>query len=124
MKLSSLSNRPIAQRACVPLIVAVICFVAAERGAMQAANPADGPWSGWAQCVLTGQFAGQGQTYFNQQTHTWVLTGSTPQPTSSSDIKQYAATWQVTGQGTRDRGQGKSEQWTTAGQPMPDTLSI
>jgi len=125
MKLSSLSNRPIARRACVPLIVAVICFVAAERGAMQAPNPADGPWSGSAQCVLTGQFAGQGQTYFNQQTHTWVLTSSTPGPTSTAAIKQYAATWQVTGQGTRQRGQGNnSEQWTTTGQPMPDTLTI
>ena len=106
------------------LLVALMCLVAGERVSMQTPNPADGPWAGWAQCVLTAQFAGQGQTYLHQQTHTWVLTSSTPGPTSSSAIKQYAATWQVTGQGTRQRGQGNSEQWTTAGQPMPDTLTI
>ena len=125
MKLSSLSNRPIARRVCVPLVTAVICFFAAKHSATQAANPADGPWTGWAQCVLTGQFTGQGQTYSNQQTHTWVLTSSTPGPPSTADIKYYAATWQVTGQGTRQRGQGNNrEQWTTAGQPMPDMLTI
>ena len=106
------------------LLATLICVLLEGRGSMQAPTPADGPWAGWAQCVLTAQFTGQGQTYGNQQTHTWVLTSSTPGPTSSSAIKQYAATWQVTGQGTRERGQGKSEQWTTAGQPMPDTITI
>ena len=106
-------------------VVAALCLVFAGRPSTQAPSAADGPWSGWAQCVLTGQFSGQGQTYSHQQTHTWVLTSSTPGPTSSSAIKQYAATWQVTGQGTRQRGQGNnSEQWTTAGQAMPDTLTI
>jgi len=109
----------------VRLLTAVfVCIVSCERGSAQAQSAADGPWAGWAQCVLTGQLTSQGQSYFHQQTHTWVLTGSTPGPASTSAIKQYAATWQVTGQGTRDRGQGRSEQWTTVGQPTPDTLTI
>ena len=106
------------------LTAVVVCIVSCERGSAQAQSAADGPWAGWAQCVLTGQLTSQGQSYFHQQTHTWVLTGSTPGPASTSAIKQYAATWQVTGQGTRDRGQGRSEQWTTVGQPTPDTLTI
>ena len=107
------------------LIAATACFVTAENASAQAQTAVDGPWAGWAQCVLTGQFTGQGQTYFHEQTHTWQLTSSTPGPTSSAAIKQYAATWQVTGHGTRQRGQGNnSDQWTTAGQPMPDTITI
>jgi hypothetical protein len=103
------------------IFAAILCFGVVESAFAQTGTAADGPWAGWAQCVLTGQFTGQGQNYFHQQTHTWVLTGSTPGPASTPAIKQYAATWQVTGQGTRDRGQGRTEQWTTAGQPMPDT---
>jgi hypothetical protein len=90
----------------------------------QVPSAADGPWAGWAQCQVTAQFEGQGQTYLHQQIHTWVLTGTTPVP-SSAAIKSYAATWQVIGQGTRQRGQSsRLEQWTTAGQPMPDTITI
>ena len=111
-------------RGCLLLLAASLCFGVVKPVLTQTRSAADGPWAGWAQCVLTGQLTGQGQTYFHQQTHTWMLTGSTPGPASTSAIKQYAATWQVTGQGTRDRGQGKSEQWTTAGLPMPDTLTI
>jgi hypothetical protein len=119
------SNRLTVQRTRLLLVAAVMCSVAAERGAMQAANPADGPWSGWVQCQLTAQSTNPGQPYRHEQTHTWVLTGSTPLPTSTDAIKQYAATWQVTGQGTRRRGQSaNAEQWTTEGQPMPDTITI
>ena len=118
-------SRSLERRYLLQLVLVAVCFLFAfDRASMQTQTAADGPWSGSAQCVLTAQFVGQGQTYSHQQTHTWVLTGSTPLPTSSSAIKQYAATWQVTGQGTRQRGQGNSEQWTTAGQPMPDTLTI
>src|ERR1051325_4142355 len=106
-------------------ISALLGFVVADFASAQTGAASDGPWSGWAQCVLTGQFSGQGQTYFQEQTHTWQLTSSTPGPTSTAAIKQYAATWQVTGHGTRQRGQrNNSEQWTTAGPPMPDTITV
>ena len=107
------------------IFAAILCVAVVDRASAQAQSAADGPWSGWARCVLTGQFTGQGQTYFQEQTHIWQLTSSTPGPTSGAAIKQYAATWQVTGHGTRQRGQGNnSEQWTTAGQPMPDTITV
>jgi len=110
------------------LSVATVSLIASGRVSTQAPSAADGPWAGWAQCQLTAQFNNAGQTYLHQQIHTWVLTGATPLPTSTAAIKQFAATWQVTGQGTRQRGQGggpgNNEQWTTAGQPMPDTLTI
>ena len=124
MKTSGLEDRTTVRGACsVPLLVA-LCVVAADRAATQAPSPADGPWAGWAQCQVMAQFVGQGQTYLHQQTHTWVLTGTTPVP-SSAAIKSYPATWQVIGQGTRQRGQSdRTEQWTTAGQPMPDTITI
>ena len=91
--------------------VAALCVASTGRPSTQATTAADAPWSGWAQCVLTGQFANQGQTYNHQQTHTWVLTGATASPTSSAAIKQYAATWQVTGQGSRRRGQSPVACW-------------
>ena len=111
-----------------PFLAAALCgIVAVEYPLMQTRTAADGPWAGWAQCELTAQFAGPGQTYFNQQTHTWTLTGSSP-ATSGTDVKVYPATWTVTGAGTALRNTGAggmvSEQWITTGQPMSDTIAM
>ena len=56
------------------LLVAILTSVVAKRGSPQTTTAADGPWAGWAQCQLTAQ----GEGYANPQTHTWVLTGTTP----------------------------------------------
>ncbi|HSE51340.1 MAG TPA: hypothetical protein VLB00_04080, partial [Gemmatimonadales bacterium] len=103
------------------LPVAILSFVVTEQGSTQT-SAADGPWAGWAQCQLTAQ----GQGYANQQTHTWVLTGTTP--TVDGAFRLYPATWTVTGQGSRQRvmGDGRTvvEQWTTAGSPRPAPISV
>ena len=103
------------------LPVAILSFVVAEQGSTQT-SAADGPWAGWAQCQLTAQ----GQGYANQQTHTWVLTSTTP--TVEGAFRLYPATWTVTGQGSRQRvmGDGRTvvEQWTTAGPPRPAPISV
>ncbi len=103
------------------LLVAILSSVVAERGSTQT-SAADGPWAGWAQCQLTAQ----GQGYANQQTHTWVLTGTTP--TVEGAFRLYPATWTVAGQGSRQRvmGDGRTvvEQWTTAGPPRPAPISV
>ena len=103
------------------LPVAILSFVVAEPGSTQT-SAADGPWAGWAQCQLTAQ----GQGYSNQQTHTWVFTGTTP--TVEGAFRLYPATWTVTGQGSRQRvmGDGRTvvEQWTTAGSPRPAPISV
>ena len=100
--------------------------VAVEHPSMQTRTAADGPWAGWAQCELTAQFTGAGQTYLNQQTHTWTLIGSTP--TSGTDIKVYLATWTVTGSGSSLRlesnGRTVTEKWSTAGEPMSDSITF
>jgi hypothetical protein len=103
-----------------------LCSLVADRASTQVRNAADGPWAGWVQCRLTAQLTIQGDSYVNQQMHTWVLTGFTP--TSGTDIKVYSSTWAVTGQGNHQRqyGDGRTltEQWTTTGQAMPDTIMI
>lgn len=83
------------------LLGAILCLVVADRASAQTRTGADGPWAGWVQCQITAQFSGAEQTYLNQQTHTWVLTGTSP--VSGTDIKIYPATWTVTGQGSRQR---------------------
>ena len=114
------------RRSALLSVVTALCVVAVEHVSSQTTTAADGPWSGSAQCVLTAQFMGQGETYLNQQTHTWTLTST--MPVSGTDLKVYASTWKVTGQGTHSRqyGDGRTltEQWTTAGQAMPDTITI
>ena len=104
------------------LPVAILSSVVAEPGSTQTRTAADGPWAGWAQCQRTAQ----GQGYANQQTHTWVLTGTTP--TAEGAFRLYPATWTVTGQGSRQRvmGDGRTvvEQWTTAGPPRPAPISV
>lgn len=103
------------------LLVAILSSAVTERGLTQT-SAADGPWAGWAQCQLTAQAQG----YANQQTHTWVLTGTTP--TVDGTFRLYPATWTVTGQGSRQRvmGDGRTvvEQWTTAGPPRPAPISV
>ncbi len=67
-----------------------------------------------------------GQAYLNRQTHTWMLTGTTP--TSGTDIKVYPATWTVSGGGSSQRNQGAgrttTDSWVTAGRAMPDTITF
>jgi hypothetical protein len=110
------------------LLATLLCFVAVSHGSMQTRNASDGPWSGWVRCELSAQLNEQGRSYVNQQTHTWVLTASTPAPTSSTDIKEYPATWTVEGGGTglRQEGTGRmvADKWNTSGQPMSTTISF
>jgi len=105
---------------------ALLGFVAADLASAQTGAASDGPWSGWAQCEVTAQFTGPGQAYLNRQTHTWMLTGTTP--TSGTDIKVYPATWTVSGGGSsqRDQGAGRTttDSWVTAGRAMPDTITF
>ena len=108
------------------LFATLMCFVAVSHGSMQTRNAADGPWSGWVRCELSAQLNEQGRSYVNQQTHTWVLTASTP--TSGTDIKEYPVTWTVVGGGTGQRQEGNgrtvADKWNTSGQPMSTTISF
>ena len=108
------------------LLATLIGVAAVGHGSMQTRNAAEGPWSGWVQCELTAQLNEPPRTYFNQQTHTWVLTASTP--ASGTDIKEYPVTWTVAGggTGTRQEGNGRTvaDKWNTTGQPMSTTISF
>jgi len=117
-----IESNSIANRVLPPCLVATLCTLAATPGLTQTRTAADGPWAGWAQCRLTVQ----GQGYANQQTHTWVLTGTTP--TLEGGFRVYPATWTVAGQGSRQRtlndGRTETDQWTTSGGPVPAPLSV
>jgi len=112
----------VANRVLPPFLVAILSTLGATPGLSQTKTAADGPWAGWAQCRLTVQ----GQGYANQQTHTWVLTGTTP--TLEGGFRLYPATWTVTGQGSRQRclsaGRTERDQWTTSGGPVPAPISV
>lgn len=80
-------------------------------------TPADGPWTGQAQCVLTAT----GPTYQDEQVHTWRLTGEPP--ALSGAFRQWPAMWSVRGKGSRQipvlsgraaalGAAGPSESWT------------
>ena len=86
---------------------------------------ADGPWSGWAQCVLKTTAA----NYEETQTHTWRITGGPPRVTGST--RHWPAVWNVQGSGQRLISSGNpgaaaitantggpSESWTIA---VPET---
>lgn len=61
----------------------------------QTPSPADGPWSGQAECTVTTR----GTDYQEEQIHTWRITSSTPQVAGS--IRRFPAVWSVQGRGTR-----------------------
>ena len=61
----------------------------------QVSSPADRPWSGQAQCVVSTT----GTNYQDEQTHTWRLTGAPPVIVGST--RQWPAVWTVQGKGRR-----------------------
>jgi hypothetical protein len=91
-------------------------YVLAQRTA-----PAEGPWSGQAQCVVVAESA----DYRDEQTHTWRLTGAAPTPAPRGSAQVYytwPATWSVQGAGrksfqSRTTGAAaaeRNERWTIA----------
>ena len=70
-------------------------------------SPADGPWSGQVQCVLSAR----GPDYQDDQTHTWRLTGE--KPLLVGLFRRWPAMWSVVGSGSRP-----SETWKTT---VPET---
>ena len=96
----------------------------------QRPSPAEGPWSGQAQCVVTAK----GTDYLDEQTHTWRLTGEPPTPAARGSAQVYytwPATWSVQGSGRKTfpprepvaPGREPSERWTIASE-MKMTLRI
>ena len=88
----------------------LVLLAVAPATSAQTASPADGSWTGSAQCVLTTSSG-----YRETQTHTWTLSGEPA--TISGDIREYPATWTATGSGLRSWGNGVhgtqyTEQWT------------
>ena len=61
----------------------------------QVQNAADGPWAGWAQCVLRTTAT----NYEETQIHTWRITGGPPRVTGSA--RHWPAVWTVQGNGSR-----------------------
>jgi hypothetical protein len=76
------------------LVVVLIAVIAAVCLA-QTPSPADGPWSGQVQCVLSVR----GPDYTDDQTHTWRLTGEPPKTVGM--FRQWPAIWSVQGNGRR-----------------------
>jgi hypothetical protein len=97
----------------------------------QRQSPAEGPWSGQAQCVVVAKSA----DYQDEQTHTWKLTGAPPAPAPRGSAQVYytwPATWTVQGGGRKTfpsrtpgaTGPGEqTERWTIASE-MNATLRI
>ncbi|HMI52915.1 MAG TPA: hypothetical protein VK525_15495 [Candidatus Saccharimonadales bacterium] len=87
----------------------------------QTPSPADGPWSGSAQCRIQVQ----GPGYADQQTHSWTITGASPTPQGA--LRLFAGSWSVAGSGALERSQGNQTlkaQWTTAGQNAAAPISV
>jgi|SoiMethySBSTD1v2_1073268.scaffolds.fasta_scaffold00064_25 hypothetical protein len=87
----------------------------------QRQSPAEGPWTGQAQCVVVAKWA----DYLDEQTHTWRLTGATPTTAPRGSAQVYftwPATWSVQGGGRKafPRATGvpsrdqQTERWTIA----------
>jgi hypothetical protein len=111
------SVRPAA--ACVVLTMTLIASWVTPDVRAQQPSPAEGPWSGQAQCVVISKFA----DYLDEQTHTWRLTGEapTPAPRGSSQVYySWPATWSVQGGGRKTwparepGGREQTERWTAA----------
>ena len=94
---------------CLRVLRSSIVVIGAANSFGQA-SPADGPWSGQAQCQITVQGAG----YTHQETHIWTVSGGTP--TRQGGMRVFGGTWSVSGQGSLTRTQGPqtlTAQWTT-----------
>src|SRR5687767_9139812 len=76
-------------------LLAVLLGVASRGVMTQVSSPADRPWSGQAQCVVSTT----GTNYQDEQTHTWRLTGAPPVIVGST--RQWPAVWTVQGKGRR-----------------------
>jgi hypothetical protein len=104
---------------CVSLLTAVIALPATDQLLAQRQSPAEGPWSGQAQCVVVAKFV----DYHDEQTHTWRLTGEAPTPAPRGSAQVYytwPATWIVQGSGRKTwpsrepGGREQTERWTSA----------
>lgn len=102
-------------------LLIVLALIATGAVFAQRPSPAEGPWSGWAQCVVVAKWA----DYLDEQTHTWTLTGEAPTPTPRGSAQVYytwPAMWNVQGGGRRTwvphepgaSGREQSERWTIA----------
>lgn len=79
------------------------------------------PWSGWARCEINVN----GQGYSDQQTHTWIITGS--KSTVSGAFRVYPATWSVIGGGSLQQTKGNQTlmaQWSTTAQNISAPLAV
>jgi hypothetical protein len=110
------------------IFAALVVLTASAAFAQQTSSPADGPWSGQAQCVLTTS----GPDYQEEQTHTWRITGDPPRVTGS--FRHWPAVWSVQGRGSRTlasatraaqaRLSSRSDTWTIAVAETSGPLSI
>ena len=116
--------------AAVGSLTLVIAWPATEGLLAQRQSPAAGPWSGQATCVVVAKWA----DYFDEQTHTWKLTGEAPASAPRGSAQVYytwPSTWSVTGGGRKAfaprtsgaTGRDESERWTIANE-MNATLRI
>ena len=110
-------------RTAAVFLVWVIALFAPAMHALfaQRPSPAEGPWSGQAQCVVVGKWT----DYLDEQTHTWRLTGEAPTPPAWGSAQVYytwPAVWSVQGSGRKTFparepvaiGREQSERWTIA----------
>ena len=107
--------------ACVSLLTAAIALPSSDQLLAQRKSPAEGEWSGQAQCVVVAKLP----EYQDEQTHTWRLTGMAPTPAPLGTAQLYytwPATWSVKGSGRKTwpsttsgaAGREQSERWTIA----------
>ena len=109
--------------AYVCLLMALALAPATWVTVAQQRSPAEGPWSGQAQCVVVAKSA----DYIDEQTHTWTLTGGAPTPAPRGSAQVYftwPATWTVNGGGRKtypsrtrtatSRDDDRTERWTIA----------
>jgi hypothetical protein len=111
------SIRPIL--ACAALVTTLVTSSTTGDVHAQRPSPAEGPWSGQAQCVVVGKWT----DYLDEQTHTWRLTGEAPTPPVRGSAQVYftwPATWTVQGSGRKTwpsrepGGREQMERWTAA----------
>jgi hypothetical protein len=107
--------------AAIGLMMVMLATRATGEVLAQGRSPAEGPWSGQAQCVVVAQLP----DYQDEQTHTWRLTGEPPMPAprgSAQVFYTWPATWSVQGRGRKTWpsptpgaiGREQSERWTIA----------
>ena len=85
-------------------LIALVSYVAAlTTWAVAQAQTPQAPWSGWARCEITVT----GQGYNDQQTHTWMISGSSSVVTGA--FRVYPATWSVVGSGSGSTHTGQPD---------------